>query len=270
MTNLSDFMKVYIKEEVDSDTEVKEESEEVGGFDWKYSCLETEIKEENNNITIIENKKTDAITVKAKEKTWEGIALTFNQVAQTGIRTPNQLHALYLTLKKKAKKDNASDRIEMYKTGGDTDTKCHTVDLKKLGDTVESSDTNTSQLVGTIGIGQNSFTSVAEADTNTTPTQATRPVADSTAGANKRKCVAGFESDLDDTISKRKNVKPDFDKQLFKRKMEILDLEMKTKKNQFENSKLQLENTRLQLEHSKIQLEIIKFQKAQIITDHPT
>ncbi|XP_018568076.1 fibrinogen silencer-binding protein-like [Anoplophora glabripennis] len=69
---------------------------------------------------IIENKKTDGTTVKQKKDCWDEITRKYNSNAQTGTRTAKQLHALYDTIKKKARKNLHDDKKNLYKTGGGT------------------------------------------------------------------------------------------------------------------------------------------------------
>ncbi|XP_044746281.1 uncharacterized protein LOC123307874 [Coccinella septempunctata] len=71
-----------------------------------------------NFLDIIENKKIDSATVAAKKEAWLSITQTFNANSDTGHRTDKQLHALFDSLKKKARK-NIYD-CEMNKSGGAT------------------------------------------------------------------------------------------------------------------------------------------------------
>ncbi|XP_069694751.1 myb/SANT-like DNA-binding domain-containing protein 3 [Periplaneta americana] len=67
---------------------------------------------------IIENKKTDSVTVRTENKAWEEIAIKYNASCRTGPRSAKQLHALYNCMKKAARKDLNRDKMERYKTGG--------------------------------------------------------------------------------------------------------------------------------------------------------
>ncbi|GLV59203.1 hypothetical protein CBL_21033 [Carabus blaptoides fortunei] len=71
-------------------------------------------------IGLIENKKTDGVTTKQKNNAWEQVAQSFNSQFKTGSRTGAQLKLLYESLKKKAKKHKADNKVEAYKTGGGT------------------------------------------------------------------------------------------------------------------------------------------------------
>lgn len=63
------------------------------------------------HLNVIENKKTDCITVKRKQAAWEDIAKEFNAIQNTGIRNGTQLKNLYDSIKKKMKKDKADDKV---------------------------------------------------------------------------------------------------------------------------------------------------------------
>ena len=68
---------------------------------------------------IIEDKRTDSVTLETKEETWVILAERFN--GSTGIkeaRDKSQLKACWKNLKAKAKKDAAEERRGMFKTGG--------------------------------------------------------------------------------------------------------------------------------------------------------
>ena len=70
---------------------------------------------------IIEDKRTDSVTLEKKEETWVMLASErFN--GSTGIkevRDKSQLKACWKNLKAKAKKDAAEERSGMFKTGGE-------------------------------------------------------------------------------------------------------------------------------------------------------
>lgn len=66
-------------------------------------------------VSVIENKKTDNVTVGEKKKVWDVICRNYNSVATTGERLPSQLIALYEELKRKAKKNLAEDKVSLKK-----------------------------------------------------------------------------------------------------------------------------------------------------------
>ncbi|KAK9709252.1 Myb/SANT-like DNA-binding domain [Popillia japonica] len=66
----------------------------------------------------IENKKTDGATIKQKNQAWEQVAETFNAATVNGGRTWQQLKNSYHNIKRKLKKENADEKVEIYKTGG--------------------------------------------------------------------------------------------------------------------------------------------------------
>ena len=68
---------------------------------------------------VIENKKTDAMTVQQKEEGWRKLTDEFNASSSVK-RSYTQIKQAYSNYKKKAKKDAASDKVEIYKTGGGT------------------------------------------------------------------------------------------------------------------------------------------------------
>ncbi|KAK9506792.1 hypothetical protein O3M35_008664 [Rhynocoris fuscipes] len=73
----------------------------------------------SEHFQIIENKKSDALTIKEKNNAWELIAERFNaQQCENGTRTAVQLKNAYHNFKRKLKKDTANDKIDLYKTGG--------------------------------------------------------------------------------------------------------------------------------------------------------
>lgn len=60
---------------------------------------------------IVENKKTDCVSVAEKDKAWDFITEKYNSSCQTGERTSKQLQALYFLLKKTARKANIHDKV---------------------------------------------------------------------------------------------------------------------------------------------------------------
>ncbi|KFM70549.1 hypothetical protein X975_02281, partial [Stegodyphus mimosarum] len=67
---------------------------------------------------IIENKVTNSVTNKEKQKTWDLIEKEFNSIPGVTIRTARQLYNCYRNLKRKATKRKAEERIEIFRTGG--------------------------------------------------------------------------------------------------------------------------------------------------------
>lgn len=67
---------------------------------------------------IIECKKTNGMTIKEKDDTWEKIGLEFNCNAHVTPRTAKQLRQFYKNMKRSAKKARSEERLERYKTGG--------------------------------------------------------------------------------------------------------------------------------------------------------
>ncbi|XP_031345540.1 uncharacterized protein LOC116172463 [Photinus pyralis] len=116
---------------------------QVGGYVYEwcmkqscFSCLKMEseykygkFKEQevqllmtlvNKYKVIIENKKTDAITWKQKQTTWEEITNEFN--ANNDVyRSCKNIKGKYENLKKNAKKKFATEKRNVYKTGGGVD-----------------------------------------------------------------------------------------------------------------------------------------------------
>lgn len=63
---------------------------------------------------IIENKRTDSVTIEKKRRIWAEITVKFNEKATTGLRTDEQLKSLYDNLKRKVRKDLLKDKkVEM-------------------------------------------------------------------------------------------------------------------------------------------------------------
>ncbi|XP_069672712.1 myb/SANT-like DNA-binding domain-containing protein 3 [Periplaneta americana] len=67
---------------------------------------------------IIENKKTDGVSLKEKDATWRKIANEFGHLPGITQRTYENLKTAYENLKTKARRDSANDRLEKYKTDG--------------------------------------------------------------------------------------------------------------------------------------------------------
>lgn len=64
-------------------------------------------------MNIIENKKTDAVWSKEKEKAWADIAVDFNRCSSEGERTATQLKTAYENYKRRIKKAAADDKVRM-------------------------------------------------------------------------------------------------------------------------------------------------------------
>ncbi|PSN40506.1 hypothetical protein C0J52_05249 [Blattella germanica] len=69
-------------------------------------------------MDVIENKKTDSISNKQRAESWEKVSLCFNALQDSGPRTAEQLKNAYDCIKRKARKDQSLDKVEIYKTGG--------------------------------------------------------------------------------------------------------------------------------------------------------
>ncbi|KAJ4442433.1 hypothetical protein ANN_04019 [Periplaneta americana] len=67
---------------------------------------------------IIENKQTNGSMLKAKSETWQKICDQMNMHAEVTQRSVKQIKQLYENMKRTAKKDNANDKLERYRTGG--------------------------------------------------------------------------------------------------------------------------------------------------------
>lgn len=68
---------------------------------------------------IIESKKTDKVSWKDKNDTWEKIKDEFNSIAPSGTyRTTESLKKFYENMKKETRKNAAQEKIELFKTGG--------------------------------------------------------------------------------------------------------------------------------------------------------
>ncbi|XP_071576779.1 uncharacterized protein [Temnothorax nylanderi] len=86
-------------------------------FSEKEKLILTEIVLKYKNI--IENKRTDGITSKDKEKCWKIIENNYNSTSSsTEFRSAEVLKSCWENLKKKTRKFFADERIKLYKTGG--------------------------------------------------------------------------------------------------------------------------------------------------------
>ncbi|KAK4879804.1 hypothetical protein RN001_007950 [Aquatica leii] len=90
-------------------------------FKWKkhYKIVET-LPVTSKYSDIIDNKKTDGVTLAKKKLAWEEIAVNFNCQNQNGNRSAKQLHDLYDNLKRTARVNLQCDKKNAYKTGGGT------------------------------------------------------------------------------------------------------------------------------------------------------
>jgi Myb/SANT-like DNA-binding domain len=61
---------------------------------------------------VVENKITNASSLKKKMEAWESITSSFNSVAESP-RTVKQLKTLYENIKRKARKDVAEEHVSM-------------------------------------------------------------------------------------------------------------------------------------------------------------
>lgn len=66
----------------------------------------------------IENKKSDSVHVKQKERVWEQLRNEFNGHLEVTGRTVKQLRQYYDNLKRTAKKAVSNDKVERLRTGG--------------------------------------------------------------------------------------------------------------------------------------------------------
>ncbi|XP_068083010.1 myb/SANT-like DNA-binding domain-containing protein 3 [Anabrus simplex] len=67
---------------------------------------------------IIENKRTDMVTSKLKEKAWKEIETEFNSSSMGVQRDWKSLRLCYENIKKRTKKSLANEKTELHKTGG--------------------------------------------------------------------------------------------------------------------------------------------------------
>ncbi|XP_055856074.1 myb/SANT-like DNA-binding domain-containing protein 4 [Episyrphus balteatus] len=68
--------------------------------------------------SILENKKTDAITSKQKDAAWEALAENFNATSEGQLRTGKVLKDKYNNIKRALRKSKADLRKEIFLTGG--------------------------------------------------------------------------------------------------------------------------------------------------------
>ncbi|KAK4885155.1 hypothetical protein RN001_001426 [Aquatica leii] len=67
---------------------------------------------------ILENKKTDCVSVSQKKKTWIQLAVEYNSLAENSSRTPQQLKKCWENLKNKRKMELSLEKRERLTTGG--------------------------------------------------------------------------------------------------------------------------------------------------------
>ncbi|KAK3920194.1 Myb/SANT-like DNA-binding domain-containing protein 3 [Frankliniella fusca] len=68
----------------------------------------------------LENKRQDAVPLKVKDAKWEEATVLFNSLSGRFVRTAKQLRDLWGNLKATARAAAASERVEMFATGGGT------------------------------------------------------------------------------------------------------------------------------------------------------
>ncbi|PSN36540.1 hypothetical protein C0J52_22512 [Blattella germanica] len=68
--------------------------------------------------SIIENKKSDGVSVRQKEKAWADLCAEFNANLEVNNRTVKQIRQYYDNLKRSAKKAVSDDKLERFRTGG--------------------------------------------------------------------------------------------------------------------------------------------------------
>ncbi|KAH7985460.1 hypothetical protein HPB49_026405 [Dermacentor silvarum] len=83
---------------------------------------------------VLECKKTDAVSIHAKKKTWEKLADEFNSNHNVRPRTSKQLKKCWDNLKEKWRRAKAEDTRELFKTGGGTPAESQMSDeLRRVG-----------------------------------------------------------------------------------------------------------------------------------------
>ena len=71
-----------------------------------------------DNKSVIENKRTDGMTIKEKERAWEKLTDMFNSRDFVRKRSTKQLKSFYDNFKRRSKQKKVQDKINIYKTGG--------------------------------------------------------------------------------------------------------------------------------------------------------
>ncbi|KAK5647946.1 hypothetical protein RI129_002838 [Pyrocoelia pectoralis] len=69
------------------------------------------------HINVLENKKTDAVSVSDRKKIWHAIAKEFNAIGEHCNRTPDQLRKCWENMKTR-RKELATEKINRMATGG--------------------------------------------------------------------------------------------------------------------------------------------------------
>ncbi|KAH7978005.1 hypothetical protein HPB49_004150 [Dermacentor silvarum] len=83
---------------------------------------------------VLECKKTDAVSIHAKKKTWEKLADEFNSNHNVRPRTSKQLKKCWDNLKEKWRRAKAEDTRQLFKTGGGTPAESQMSDeLRRVG-----------------------------------------------------------------------------------------------------------------------------------------
>lgn len=69
------------------------------------------------NKDVLENKRSDAVTSKDKDKCWKIIEHLFNSRSSSEYRSSEVLRSCWDNLKKKTRKFFADEKMQLYKTG---------------------------------------------------------------------------------------------------------------------------------------------------------
>ncbi|XP_069684131.1 myb/SANT-like DNA-binding domain-containing protein 3 [Periplaneta americana] len=69
---------------------------------------------------IIENKRSDSLSLKKREEAWTSLTSEFNSHLNLTPRTVKQIKQCYENMKRNVKKDHSMEKIERFKTGGGT------------------------------------------------------------------------------------------------------------------------------------------------------
>ncbi|XP_066995134.2 uncharacterized protein [Anabrus simplex] len=83
-------------------------------------------------VEVREGHRLHAVWAKQKETAWKEIASDFNEASCECSRTPQQLKIAFENFKRRAKKQAAVDKAELYKTGGGTFRKSLDADGERL------------------------------------------------------------------------------------------------------------------------------------------
>lgn len=106
-------MEIEILENIES---VARKRQRAANFTQAEVRILTEIVAKYKHI--LENKKTDTVTNREKEASWEKVAKLFNSSSGGTARSVSTLKLKYEGVKKALKKKVAINRQELYKTGG--------------------------------------------------------------------------------------------------------------------------------------------------------